>query len=55
MPPIYLTPTLSCMFIINGSYTKSKRLLSLDSLLEDVVTYCCVSFGYTGSFVNETL
>ena len=55
MPPIYLTPTLSCMFIINGSYTKSKRLLSLGSLLEDVVIYSCVSLGYTRNIVNETV
>ena len=44
MSIIYLTSTLSCkarfcMFIINGYYTKSKRLQSLDSLLEYVIIY----------------
>ena len=59
MPCMYLTPTLSCeprfcMFIINGYYTKSKRLQSLDSLLEDVIIYC-VLFDQTGNTVDETV
>ena len=33
-----------CMFIINGCYTKSKPLQSLDTLLKDVIVYCCVLF-----------
>ena len=49
MPPIYLTPLFSCepgfwMFIINDYYTKSKRLQFLDSLLKNVIIYCCVFF-----------
>ena len=49
MPSIYLTPTLSCeprfcMFVINGYYTKSKHLWSLNSLLQDVRIYYCVLF-----------
>ena len=44
-----LTLTLSCkrrfrMFIINGYYTKSERFWSLDSLLKDVLIYCCELF-----------
>ena len=33
-----------CMLIINGCYTKSKPLQSLDTLLKDVIVYCCVLF-----------
>ena len=59
MPSIYLTPTLSCeprfcMFVINGYYTKSKHLWSLNSLLQDVRIYYCVLFDQTGNTVDET-
>ena len=60
MLSIYLTPTLSseprfCMFIISGSYTKNKRLQSLDSSLKDVMIYCCVLFDQTGNTVDKTV
>ena len=55
MSSIYLAPTLSSeprfrMFIINGYYTKSKCLQSLDFLLKDVIYY--VLFAQTGSAVG---
>ena len=40
------------MFIINGYYTKRKRL---KSLLKVAITYCCVFFNYTGNTVDETV
>ena len=60
MLSINLTPTLSCesrfcMFIINSYYTKSKHLYSLDSLLKDLVIYCCGLFDLTGNTVDETV
>ena len=60
MSSIYLTPTFSCeyrfcMFIINDYYTKSQRLQPLDSLLKDVIIYCCVLFDQTGNIVDGTV
>ena len=43
------------MFIINGYYMKSKCFQSLDSLLKNVIIYCCVFFGQIGNTVDETV
>ena len=42
LPLRFLVSLGFCMLIINGSYTKSKPLQSLDFLLKDVIIYCCV-------------
>ena len=60
MSSIYLTPMLSCeprfcVFIINGYYTKSNRLQSLDSSIQGVVIYYCVLFDQTRNSVDETV
>ena len=49
MSSLYLFPSLPfepklCMFIINGYYTKSKRFLSLDSLLTTLLSTKSINF-----------